>query len=226
MMPSVAATIVRRWVALYTRGLAGGLRDDRRAELESDLWAHAEDAYAAGHPPTSLDVEMLTRLAFGIPADLAWRWSHRTATKSVDTKEIVMDEPRSHQVLTAVGVGLAAIGLAFAVLGLVAIQQNSDDRPADVLAASAGALAMIAGLGLVLIGLLLSAILVVIDVRHAQRSDGSGDAARPRTVEGGFHVGTGRGAVVSPGRRGHYGRCVHTPRPGRAAGARRHLPPG
>ena len=154
MMPSVAGTIVRRWVSLYTHGLALELRDGRRAEIESDLWAHAEEAYVAGHPPTSLDLEMLTRLAFGIPADVAWRLSHGAASRSVDTKEMVMREPRSHQVLTAVGVGLAAIGLVFAVLGLVVIQQNTDDRPADVLAASAGAVAMIAGLALALIGLL------------------------------------------------------------------------
>ena len=154
MMPSVAATVVRGWVALYTRGLARELRDGRRAEIESDLWAHAEDAYVVGHPPSSLDLEMLTRLAFGMPADVAWRWSHRTARRSVDTKEMVMREPRSHQVLTAVGVGLAAIGMAFAALSLVVIQQNTDDRPADVLAASAGALAMIVGLGLALAGLL------------------------------------------------------------------------
>ena len=69
-------------------------------------------------------------------------------------KGIVMPEPRSHQVLTLIGVAWATLGLAFAVLGLVVIQQNADDRPADVLAASAGAVAMIAGLGLVLIGLL------------------------------------------------------------------------
>ena len=65
-----------------------------------------------------------------------------------------MPEPRSHQALTVIGVGLAALGLAFAVLSLVVIQQNTDDRPADVLAASAGAMAMIAGLALALIGLL------------------------------------------------------------------------
>jgi len=154
MRPSVAGTIVRRWVSLYTHGLAVELRDGRRAEIESDLWAHAEEAYVAGHPPSSLDLEMLTRLASGIPADLAWRWSHRAAPKSVETKEIVMDEPRSHQVLTAVGVGLAALGMAFAALGLVVIQQNPADRPADVVAASAGAVAMIAGMALALIGLL------------------------------------------------------------------------
>lgn len=154
MRPSVAGTIVRRWVSLYTHGLARELRDGRRAEIESDLWAHAEEAYVAGHPPTSLDLEMLTRLAFGIPADVVWRLSHGAASRSVDTKEIVMREPRSHQVLTMIGVGLAAIGMAFAALSLVAIQQNTDDRPADVLAASAGAVAMIAGLALALIGLL------------------------------------------------------------------------
>lgn len=154
MRPSVAGTIVRRWVSLYTHGLARELRDGRRAEIESDLWAHAEEAYVAGHPPTTLDLEMLTRLAFGIPADVAWRCSHRAASRSVDTKEIVMREPRSHQVLTMIGVGLAAIGMAFAVLNLVMIQQNTDDRPADVVAASAGAVAMFAGLALALIGLL------------------------------------------------------------------------
>lgn len=154
MMPSVAGTIVRRWVSLYTHGLALELRDGRRAEIESDLWAHAEEACVAGHPPMSLDLEMLTRLEFGIPADIAWRWSHRAASRSVDTKEMVMLEPRSHQVLTLIGVGLATIGMAFAALGLVAIQLNTDDRPADVLAASAGAVAMIAGLALALIGLL------------------------------------------------------------------------
>lgn len=154
MMPSVAATVVRRWVALYTRGLPAELRDRRRTEIEGDLWAHAEDAYIAGHPPTSLDVEMLTRLTRGVTADIAWRWSQQVAARPINRKEIVMPKPRSHQALTVIGVGLAALGLAFAVLSLVVIQQNTDDRPADVLAASAGAVAMIAGLALALIGLL------------------------------------------------------------------------
>ncbi len=154
-MPSVAATVVRGWVAVYTRGLPGELRDGRRAEIESDLWAHAEDAYVSGHPPTSLDAEMLVRLATGIPADIAWRWSHQVPARPLQTKEIGMHEPRSHQALTVIGVGLAAIGLAFAVLSLVAIQQNTDDRPSDVLAASAGAVAMMAGLALALVGLLI-----------------------------------------------------------------------
>lgn len=154
-MPSVAATVVRGWVAVYTRGLPGELRDGRRAEIESDLWAHAEDAYVAGHPPTSLDAEMLVRLATGIPADIAWRWSHQVPARPLQTKDIGMHEPRSHQALTVIGVGLAAIGLAFAVLNVVAIQQNTDDRPSDVLAASAGAVAMMAGLALALVGLLI-----------------------------------------------------------------------
>ena len=153
--PSLAAATVRGWVALYTCGLAPGVRNSRRAEIEGDLWAQAEDAYLAGHAPVALDLEMLARLVLGIPADIAWRWSHRVPDAPVDKKEIVMHEPRSHQVLAAIGIGLAVLGLAFAVLILVGIQQNTSDRPFDVWAASTGAVVIFIGMALALTALLI-----------------------------------------------------------------------
>jgi hypothetical protein len=36
--------MVRRWVALYTRGLSVDVRDRRLLELESDVWEHLHDA--------------------------------------------------------------------------------------------------------------------------------------------------------------------------------------
>jgi hypothetical protein len=123
-MPS-ATTVVRGWVGLYTRGLLPDLRDGRRAEIESDLWAQAEESAMAGHPPITLDIEMVTRLVLGIPADIGWRWSHRGDRPATDRKEIVMQEPRSHQVLTVIGIVVALLGLAFgAVEGFKSFAQN------------------------------------------------------------------------------------------------------
>lgn len=147
------ARLVRRWVELYTRGLAAELRDARRAEIESDLWAQAEEAENVGRGSSSVEVEMLTRLALGMPADIGWRRSHRRGSVAANRKEIALREPRSHQVLTVIGVALAALDLVLAALGLVNIQGNSD--PADVLVASAKAVAMMSGLALALVGLLL-----------------------------------------------------------------------
>ena len=146
------APLVRRWVGFYTRGLAADLRDARRAEIESDLWAQAEEAEYLGRGSSSVEVEMLTRLALGMPADIGWRRSHRRGSVA-DSKEIALREPRSRQVLTAIGVALAALDLVVAAVLLVDIQGHSDP-PADVLVASAKAVAMMFGLALALIGLL------------------------------------------------------------------------
>jgi hypothetical protein len=138
---------------LYTRGLAAELRDARRAEIESDLWAQAEEAENVGRGSSSVEVEMLTRLALGMPADIGWRRSHRRGSVAANRKEIALREPRSHQVLTAVGVALAALDLVLASVLLVDIQGHSDP-PADVLAATLKAVAMMSGLALALVGLL------------------------------------------------------------------------
>jgi hypothetical protein len=73
MTPKYAAELVRQWVGLYTRGLPGQVRQDRRDEIDSDLWSQARDAEAPGHSERSVAVEILVRLLLGIPADLSWR---------------------------------------------------------------------------------------------------------------------------------------------------------
>ena len=102
-----SASLVRRWVRLYTRGLNPDLRDARRAEIESDLWAHADEAAAMGLAPASLDIEMLVRLALGVPADLAWRRSHRAAAAATSRKETAMQATSSRSWLTVIGLVLA-----------------------------------------------------------------------------------------------------------------------
>jgi hypothetical protein len=72
-----AAGLVRRWVAFYTRGLPAGIRQDRRDEIEDDLWNQLRDAAASARPEPSLTGEIVARLVFGIPADLSWRAEQR-----------------------------------------------------------------------------------------------------------------------------------------------------
>jgi hypothetical protein len=68
-----AAGWVRRWVALYTRGLPAEIQQERRDEIDSDLWSQLHDAVDSAHAEASLAGEIVARLVFGIPADLSWR---------------------------------------------------------------------------------------------------------------------------------------------------------
>jgi hypothetical protein len=71
----------RRWVRLYTARLGSELRDGRRAEIESDLWEHLDDARAINQRDFATQLGVLTRMVTGMPADLVWRSRARYATK-------------------------------------------------------------------------------------------------------------------------------------------------
>jgi hypothetical protein len=90
-----ASPLVRAWAALYTRGLPAPTREERLAELESDLWEHRA-ARGDGLRP---QLAILSRCVRGMPADLAWRRAARCGR------------------LTAAG---AARGLGWVVFGLAA----------------------------------------------------------------------------------------------------------
>jgi hypothetical protein len=72
-----AARFVRRWVVLYTRGLPAEIRQERRDEIEDDLWSQEREAAGSARTDLSLAGEIVIRLVFGIPADLSWRMEHR-----------------------------------------------------------------------------------------------------------------------------------------------------
>jgi hypothetical protein len=90
-----ASRVVAAWAGLYTRGLHPGARDERLAELASDLWEHR----AACGDGLRLQLAILSRCLRGMPADLAWRRACRNGR------------------LTAAG---AARGLGWVVFGLAA----------------------------------------------------------------------------------------------------------
>jgi hypothetical protein len=72
-----AAGLVRRWVGIYTRGLAAEIAQERRDEIDDDLWSQVRDASGSRRTDQSLTGEIVIRLVFGIPADLSWRLEQR-----------------------------------------------------------------------------------------------------------------------------------------------------
>lgn len=77
-----AAGWVRRWVAFYTRGLPPEIQQDRRDEIDSDLWSQIHDAAESAPAEESLAGEIVARLVFGIPADLSWRLEQRRVARN------------------------------------------------------------------------------------------------------------------------------------------------
>ena len=72
-----SARLVRWWVGTYTRGLPADIRQDRRDEIEDDLWSQVHEAGSSGRTDRSLAGEIVIRLLFGIPADVSWRVEKR-----------------------------------------------------------------------------------------------------------------------------------------------------
>jgi hypothetical protein len=68
-----SAAVVRRWVAIYTRGLPSEVRQNRRDEIDDDLWSQLLECSESGRTDRSMSGEVVARLVLGIPADVSWR---------------------------------------------------------------------------------------------------------------------------------------------------------
>ena len=102
-----SATLVRRWVALYTHGLPVDVRDARREEIAADLWSQAHDA--ARVDPSAPADDVLGRLLFGLWADITWRLEHGRRVRGRPVLRSLSTGTRIIAALAIVG------GLAFVV---------------------------------------------------------------------------------------------------------------
>ena len=117
------------WVDRYTRGLPEHVREERRAEIASDVWEHRVAA------PDTLGLSVLSRSVRGVPADISWRRAHRLGRRRL---------PSRGTVARGLGWALAAMAYAFIVLthgwlatALVGFDfYGADWAPGDVAAAS------------------------------------------------------------------------------------------
>jgi hypothetical protein len=119
MNSETPARVVRRWVALYTAGLPAAIRQDRRDEVEDDLWSQMNDAAEAGRGSGSVSGEIVMRLLFGVPADVTWRVEQgRLATSRATPERGPAMNLRGVAVLAIVGgVGWAIWPIPAALVG-------------------------------------------------------------------------------------------------------------
>ena len=68
----LVSSVVRTWTRMYTIGLQPLDRDSRRAEIDSDLWEHAQ-AGRRGAARVGSAGQILARWLLGVGADLSWR---------------------------------------------------------------------------------------------------------------------------------------------------------
>jgi hypothetical protein len=74
MLPlDLASALTRAWTAAYTSGLPADLREQRRAEIDCDLWEHQWLASRRGDPATGTAIEILARMLAGMLSDITWR---------------------------------------------------------------------------------------------------------------------------------------------------------
>ena len=99
----LAVAVVRAWTRVYTWRLDPLLRERRYAEIESDLWAFQQDP--AGNRGLTPAIQVLARLAIGVPDDLGWRADH-----------IVVDVTPQRRVAAVAATAAAFVGCG--VLGL------------------------------------------------------------------------------------------------------------
>jgi hypothetical protein len=119
MIANRSAGLVLRWVALYTRGLPDDARQNRRDEINDDLWSQLQDATESRRGARSVSGEILARLLLGVPADVGWRLEQRQGSGAPKAPEARPSMDLRFAALMAVlgGVGFD-IGLILqAVLG-------------------------------------------------------------------------------------------------------------
>ena len=146
--------LTRAWTAAYTTGLPSQVKQERRSEIESDLWEQQESARIEGGAPLLAAAETLARLVLGIPADLSWRAEAGSAARQ-EGKIQVKDTVASRLVFgVAVLIGLLPVLMGAAtVVDTGVFGASADEDASDNIIF--GAVSMLAG-AVMVTGLLLS----------------------------------------------------------------------
>ena len=143
---------IRLWVRLYTAGLPPNIRDDRRAEIESDLWEQTSFAAEHGLDRLGLAVSVWSRWLFGVADDLMWRANQRATLqhprRAVTAQPFVRLATSSGGLVRLGAGGAIAIALMCLVVVVNTNAYTNGTQPSGELAATLLSLiALITGLG-------------------------------------------------------------------------------
>jgi uncharacterized protein (TIGR03435 family) len=95
-----AASLVRAWTRLYTSRLPRAVQEQRRAEIESDLWESQHDAL--GRNAAGAAFHILLRLVRGMPDDLGW-WTEEALAAGVFRRQTLVFSGRLVGMVLVVG---------------------------------------------------------------------------------------------------------------------------
>jgi hypothetical protein len=114
MTPERTSRLVTGWVRLYTRDLPSTIAERRAGEIEADLHDHIAWERAAGTGDGRIAMSILSRMARGMLADVAWR-RHLHPTQGDLMKPLVA------VLVAAIGVAALALVLDSPALVLLAV---------------------------------------------------------------------------------------------------------
>ncbi len=118
---SIARSFAKLWTRLYTSTAPRDERENRRAEVLSDLHEHIEDSRAEGHRPDEIAVQVLIRIVWGMKDDVAWSMPYLPST----LEERLQRGSESIGHMRTPGFLVAALALlGFMNLGLFMSDQN------------------------------------------------------------------------------------------------------
>ena len=117
MTPERMATLVGRWVRVYTRNLASPVADRRIGEIEADLHDQMATERANGIDEARIARSILSRMVRGMSADVAWR---REAARPARRRHRIEDTMTSTMAYR-IGLALAVASTLFLLWGVAAM---------------------------------------------------------------------------------------------------------
>ena len=114
MTPERTSRLVTGWVRLYTRDLPSAIAERRAGEIAADLHDHIAYERASGTADGRIAMSLLSRMARGMLADVAWR-RHLHPTEGDLMKPLVA------VLVAAIGVAALALVLDSTALVLIAV---------------------------------------------------------------------------------------------------------
>ena len=101
------------WVDRYTRGLEAAAREDRRAEIASDIWEHG----AAPGASSATQLAILSRCVRGVGADLSWRRARRRGSRLPSARALARGAGWSLAAIAYISLTLIQAWVALPLLG-------------------------------------------------------------------------------------------------------------
>lgn len=142
MRPERMAQLVTRWVRFYTRRLPAPIARRRLEEVHADLHDHIAHERAHGTSDRRIALSILSRMARGVAADVAWRGRHAEATAHQPSEEAM---PKRR---TALRSTIRIVLATACILSLPLVAMRFTDEVAWDLADFAVAGALLVGTGL------------------------------------------------------------------------------